>query len=684
MRSIHMRKLVALTLALLLTATTANARLPRGSVSGGSPFIGACPVTSGPLTLAVTTPRSVGISPLLVFFDATGTTDTSMSPGSNGLPNTFQDVTYKWTFGDSGASGTGTWANGSNPGVNSMNASTGPVAAHLYITSGADQPYTAQVTATDGTNVAQCNVAVTAFDPIGSSGFPGTATTCVAESTLPVAGSGGCPAGAAVATQTSFSTAVSSFISAGKRLLLHCGDTFTDAGALIGSTKWSIDEYGSCTGSNRPIITLGAGLKGIDASAEIGDGRISNLDFECTGSGNLAVWFDNFPNIKYQMTWDNLNSNGCSEGFGFDQGAQMGFINDVITGAGVTGIAAYFNFGQTNPVAANAVYTGHPINNLFYQAALGNSFSGVGSGTGAGVETFRIGAGHFMSIENNTLKNANSVGAVLKLHEGDTNGSCQDSAVGGTTCATATAFPCPVGVNVTSNGTRFFATISCWTGELTAFVELSDNLFTGNSGGQLTENAPENANVDERLQFLINERNYYDSPTTAQGGIQLLLSAVNETVRDNVFNMTGTSTVYPEFGMLVVERGGEPIPSGVEVYNNTGYIPVNTGNQQVVVAFTTSSCCHTPGGNSVIANNMQFSVAGQATVLNAGSGNTSSNNTTTTTANPSFTDGSGSFSVISDFKPTANFSGALNGVPVFFDALGVPWPPTWDLGAVHH
>ena len=34
MRSIHMRKLVALTLALLLIATTANARLRRGSVSG--------------------------------------------------------------------------------------------------------------------------------------------------------------------------------------------------------------------------------------------------------------------------------------------------------------------------------------------------------------------------------------------------------------------------------------------------------------------------------------------------------------------------------------------------------------------------------------------------------------------------------------------------------------------------
>jgi len=37
---------------------------------------------------------------------------------------------------------------------------------------------------------------------------------------------------------------------------------------------------------------------------------------------------------------------------------------------------------------------------------------------------------------------------------------------------------------------------------------------------------------------------------------------------------------------------------------------------------------------------------------------------------------------ITDWKPTANYSGGT-GVPVIDDALGVPWSPTWDLGAVH-
>src|ERR1700733_14397483 len=52
----------------------------------------ACPVTSGPLTLRVSAVRNSGISPFLMFFDATGTTDTSIT----GNTTTFQDVTYTW------------------------------------------------------------------------------------------------------------------------------------------------------------------------------------------------------------------------------------------------------------------------------------------------------------------------------------------------------------------------------------------------------------------------------------------------------------------------------------------------------------------------------------------------------------------------------------------------------------
>ena len=68
----------------------------------------------------------------------------------------FQDVSYTWNFGDFGASGTDTWAYGANRGHNGRNTATGGVAAHLYVTPGADTAYTVTVTAHNGSNTASC------------------------------------------------------------------------------------------------------------------------------------------------------------------------------------------------------------------------------------------------------------------------------------------------------------------------------------------------------------------------------------------------------------------------------------------------------------------------------------------------------------------------------------------------
>src|SRR5882724_8913523 len=88
---------------------------PTPTPSPPPPLGVSCPITSGPLTLKVSTVRSAGISPFLMFFDATGTTDASVS----GNATTFQHVTYTWNFGDFGTSGTGVWAYGANAGHNS-------------------------------------------------------------------------------------------------------------------------------------------------------------------------------------------------------------------------------------------------------------------------------------------------------------------------------------------------------------------------------------------------------------------------------------------------------------------------------------------------------------------------------------------------------------------------------------
>jgi hypothetical protein len=599
-----------------------------------------CSGTSGPLTLKASAVRDTGISPLLVFFDATGTTDSSIG----GKTTTFQDVSYTWNFGDTGASGIDTWAYGSNKGHNSRNTATGGVAAHLYVTPGVDTAYVVTVTAHNGTNTASCQLGVTAHDPAGSNGFAGTKTTCVSASGAPSPGSGGCPAGAASLTTSSFNTALGS-LGSGKRVLFKCGDTFTGDNATLSGTTWSVGAYGGCEGtqSNRPILRDSGTVGQLTVAMTAGDGRIADLDLEGNGTAAYAVeTAGGGSSVPYQITLDNLYSNGNNSSYAYSQGAQWGIIESVMTSMR-TAIGVYLNYAENN----QAQWSGNPYNNVNYQALLGNLFNGAGGTTSsAGQETVRIPACRMCVIENNTIENANNVGAALKIHNGNT-----------------------------------YLSSPTWTGAYTELLEISDNWFGGTSGAQLVENAPQNSGDDERLRNIVVERNLFSGSTSAPGGKLLLVSAVNETVRDNVFYMPGNPSHYAYFGVQVGERGIEPVPSGVEVYNNTCYAP-NAVQGQTCVGLD-GVTMRAPAIDSVAQNNLLYVPAGgHTTVVNNGTGNTVTNNTATPTDNPGFTNGSGSFSLISDFKPTANYVGGAS-VPVWADALGLLSALTWDLGAVH-
>src|SRR6202034_1256565 len=95
----------------------------------------------------------------------------------------------------------------------------------------------------------------------------------------------------------------------------------------------------------------------------------------------------------------------------------------------------------------------------------------------------------------------------------------------------------------------------------------TDNVFSGTSGAVLVENAPQNGNYDERLRNIVVERNIFAGSSTG-GGRQILVSAVNETLRDNIFNGT---VAGGGIGAQIAERGIEPVPQYVEFYNNTCY-----------------------------------------------------------------------------------------------------------------
>jgi hypothetical protein len=621
------------------TPTVAAAALP------------SCSATSGALTLNAKITRSSGISPLLVFFDATGTTDSSLTANTTA----FQDVTYSWDFGDAGASGSGTWKYGSNAGKSSMNAATGGVAAHLYITSGKDTPYTASVTATDGTNKASCHLALTATDPSGANGFPGTATTCVSSSATPVAGSNGCPARAAVLKTSSFVTALSGSQS-GKRVLFNCGDTFTGNNAAVTGQKFSVGAYGSCVGSTskRPILSdTGSGGEislGSGSSADF-DGRFSDLDLEGNGHGGTA-FRNSSSTYPLQIVLNNIRSNGNEATFYNYNASQYGLFNVVMTGMGsIQGV--FINNSENQCTNGSQAYNcgGAPnYRNVNYWAVIGNSFNGAGALIGsAGIETVRISACRLCVIENNTMENANKVGAVLKLHNGNPNSQ------------------------------------STWIGQYTELNEVSDNLFTGMSGAQLVEISPQNSVTDERLRNIVFERNLLYG--TAVGSGRLLASVQNGTFRDNVFNTA--DTVGTNLSLQIARRGiewnstpGAPDnpaePQYNEAFNNTCY---SLSSANGCIGFD-GDYFHSPGNNGWARNNLYYNPTGGTTVSNTGTGNSISNNTSSVTSNPVFINGGGGFNLLSDFMPTEKYSGATDA-PVFFDALGTAWPPTWELGAVH-
>lgn len=614
--------------------------------------VASCSAANGALKLNAKLTRASGISPMLTFFDATGTTDTSLT----GHTTTFQDVSYSWNFGDTGGSGTGTWAYGSNPGKNSMNTATGGVAAHLYVTNGHDTAYTATVTARDGTNTASCQLAVTAYDPSGANGYPGAATTCVSSSGTPVAGSDSCPAGANVSNQSSFVSALKTSLS-GKRVLFKCGDTFTGDNVIVNGINFSVGAYGSCVGTStkRPIlsdsgssgqVTLGSG------NTVTYDGRFSDLDMEGNGRAQFAIYTGG--NYDYsQITINNLKSNGNSGiSIGNYRGTQWGLISTVVNGM-VNKQAVFFNTSANNCVNGSTAYNcgGTPnFQNIDYLAMIGSSVDGTGAqNSGAGIETVRISACRLCVIENNTIENANNIGAVLKLHNG--NASSQ----------------------------------STWIGQYTELNEISDNFFTGISGAQLVEIAPQNGVTDERLQNIVFERNLLYA--TAPGSGRLLASVQNGTFRDNVFSTAKTTGT--DLSLQIARRGvewnstpGAPDmpsePQYNEAFNNSCYsLSASNG----CIGFSGENF-HSPGNNGWAKNNLFYNPTGGTTVSNTGTGNSVSNNTANVKSNPVFINGGGSLDLLSDFMPTAMYSGAADDIPVFFDALGTPWPPTWNLGAV--
>jgi hypothetical protein len=385
--------------------------------------------------------------------------------------------------------------------------------------------------------------------------------------------------------------------------------------------------------SGRPILS-NSGSSGI-FTVTATDGRIADLDLEGHGGSNETSVM---VMSSSQIALYNLYSNGATKSYQTALTTQLGLIQTVMTGLGAGAEGTYVNFIGNHCVNGSTEYNcgGTPdYVNIAYQAIIGGSYDGASNP--AGYETVRLSACRLCVIENNLIENAGgNYYAVLKLHSG----------------------------NPGSEAT--------WLGQYTELVEISDNLFAGHSGGFFVEVAPQNSSVDERLRNIVLERNMWAGTTK---GYSVVISGLNITARNNaVSGLSGGSGPIMFFRRGIEWNHTAPTnpnePEFMEAYNNACYevstcIDLGTSNN----SFAKNNLAYNPSGNS------------GRVVSSSGTGNTVSNNSASTSADPGFTNDSGTFQVISDVTPTANYMGGT-AVPVFHDALGVLWAPTWDLGAV--
>ena len=464
------------------------------------------------LSVSVEPSRTSGVAPLAVFFDATATT----SPAT---PRGFHDLDYRWDFGDAGS---GTWASLGK----SRNAARGPVAAHVF-----EQPgqYTVVLTVRDmgqnpgvhaGLDTSVRSIVISVQDPAAV--FAGQRTVCASTG----ADFSGCPAGALQITTTQLAS-LQSQIASDMRILLRRGDQW------LADTGWVIQ-------------TPGPGLIGAFGSCESPDARglCANAPRVQSQNDNLNVI--DMPAItgeKNDWRVQDIAFSGpaCDQSSGTSCGTALGGLKNVrqllLSRLKVEGFRVGLGTGDwqipNDDVAiVDSEVSGGYVNQVYIGASrlalLGNWFHDSYDS-----HVLRVWQAHLGVIEHNVLENA-SMGSDLGRHALKLHGPASDSAV-----------------------------------PKTERVVVADNSF-GASGPWPVAIGPQDAGVDEAVRDVIVERNLFRSVTTKTPvQISLEIWAQDITVRNNVFFGTGAASEYQ--GMNVSQRGIEPAPVRVDVYDNTLY-----------------------------------------------------------------------------------------------------------------
>ncbi|MEK7705816.1 MAG: PKD domain-containing protein, partial [Myxococcota bacterium] len=509
---------------------------------------------TGPLSVSLVSSRTSGVAPLSVFFDASGTTDTAVTS------RPFHDLEYRWDFGDPAVGAT--WAYGARAGASSKNVAMGPVASHVFETPGI---YTVALSVFDGTNTDTSETTITVDDP--DDVFSGTHTVCVAQNSVPVAGAGGCPLGAAVVQQASFAAAVNTHALAGKRVLFRRGDTFTtpSSALLRNGGPGIVGAYG--TGAAPRALADNAGTNFIVLGGSGSDWRIVDLEFDGLNGG--AVHGINTDNtfsrlLVLRTTFTHIYNAIVINEFT----AYSGIYDDIAIVDSTSSPIINSTDGWRMFIAATRL------------TIQGNGLGNLASNLGEGSHVVRVTYTEKAVIAHNEIARTTTGHVLLKFHSA---AWCDAVLATPTDCAASGypngTYPNAPSYNYTTNihPVGLFANSSGYT----EHAVISDNKFVGGDGSVAGANGgnsygvglgPQNFFRDERLRDIIFERNWLIAGTATQ--IQLLARGTDITIRNNIFDDSKALyhrniNVGAENG--IYGNGAEPPPLRTQIYNNTFY-----------------------------------------------------------------------------------------------------------------
>lgn len=614
-------------------------------------------------TFATVTPQVVasgtsGVAPLLVCFDATGTTttETGVDP--------LTDIDYNFTFegsGDDCVANSRTWGQGSPANVSKCSQRSNlPIGCHVYEESGVYSQGTLVATTPAGVSATYQLPTISVNSP--DAVFAGAATTCVRNDTHDPndPNDPACPgSGTTLENTSSFDDAYDSATDSagsleGRRFLLRCGDTFSsDQGIKVNTTPGDGKHDPAVIGAyprrcaNRPVVNAQGdairigrtdvetiGLR-IEDLVLVGDGNDvgfeSGIDTRCWGTASIcAKWV--IRNVSSSGFWMNfLIGNEATQFFTPEQQfRELALIDST----GFDSTMADNSHGRSLS-ASLGVY--HLIGgNNFYNAKGHIVRSGIAQ-KGVWIAN-RIAGTTECSICNG-----------IKLH----------------------APKWQVNTNIGGGTVNQFTTF-----QHTEFIGFLRNVFDANGetqmGGLLATGA-QNQISDERLRYLYVQHNFFDRDG-ATGGICYNLAADDVVISGNIFDVNG--------GTRAVNPSGYPFDAkaGVDIFQNTVY---SGGSGNAVLANVTGGAADISGVDC--RNNAIVAPGGTATVDENNMCDTDSDNVTSTAASGVFT--TEPPVAVADYVPVAAalIDAGDETVPAYVDAEGTAFTRTaaeMEIGAL--